>query len=242
MHEKGWVARIVSSYFCVQKKGTANGVCPLGAPSLSSTLSAYSCATKCQAQSLLFKAQSVPRVCTATDLHSPFQTHIQTLEILPLLLTTLPAQADFPHLWYEISASPDQGVCASTYISAPQSVQTAWKCLCWVDVNIRLPYPPEPEGDRWGRKSEEASFLCSTPGGGWDGEPAAVFAATHRPACTEGEGRRTCSHSPSRLDLLSPHFANLNYTLYIVADERRWLICRQIIRFFCFLFRSLLEL
>lgn len=103
-------------------KGTANAVCHLAATSLSSTLQAYSCATNWQAQSLLFKAQSVPWDCTAPDLRAPFQTHVQTLEILPLLPTTLPAQADFLHLWYMMPASPDQGICPSTYISAPQSV------------------------------------------------------------------------------------------------------------------------
>lgn len=89
MHEKGWVARIGSSYFCVHKS-TANGVCHLGATSLSSTLPAYSCSTNWQVQSLLFKAQSAPWVCTDPDLHPPFQTRVQTPEILPLLLT-LPA-------------------------------------------------------------------------------------------------------------------------------------------------------
>lgn len=116
MNEKGWDARIGSSSFCVYK-GTANGVCLLGATSLSSTLPAHSWATN-----LFFKAQSIPQVCTAPDLHPPFQTCAQTLEILPLLLTTLPAQADFLHLWYVISVSPDQGVWSSSFISAPQSV------------------------------------------------------------------------------------------------------------------------
>lgn len=226
MHEKGWVAKIGSSQFCVYK-GTANGVCHLGATSLSSTLPAYSCATNWQAQSLLFHAQSIPWVCIAPDLHPAFQTHAQTLEILPPLLTTLPVQADFLHLWYVISASPDQGVIHLTSMISLNTLEMLMLSWCEQKGFLNLQSLKESAGEG---KSEETSFLCSAPGGGWNGEPIATihFATVRGPAtaCTEGEGKKTFSQSPSRLDQLSPQCTNLNYTLYVMADEKRWLICR----------------
>lgn len=67
MHKKGWVARIGSSYFCVYK-GIADGVCHLGATSLTSTLPAYSCELTgrlkaCSARHKVSPKSALPQIC-----------------------------------------------------------------------------------------------------------------------------------------------------------------------------------
>lgn len=153
-------------------KGTANAVCHLAATSLSSTLQAHSCATNWQAQSLLSKAQCplrlhcprsarpFPNPClnpwdTTSTAHNPSCPGWFSASLV--YDTSLPRPRYLPfhiHLSSTISLNPPEMLMPSWCEHKGFSILQSWR---------------GPLG-----KSEETSFLCSTPGGGWNAEPVAA--------------------------------------------------------------------
>lgn len=150
------------------------------------------------------------------------------------LPTISPAWSDFMHLCL-IYQPPQTKVFALPHTS---QLHNQFKCPAmlmpsWCGHRGFLIYQSLRE-NAGGGKSEEPSFLASPrdeagegesllPLGRGEGRPCRKWADAPLPA-PRVEGRRTCSHPPSRLDLLPrhlPRFANWSFTSYVMAEERR---------------------
>lgn len=148
MHEKGWVARIGSSYFCVYK-GIADGVCHLGATSLTSTLPAYSCELTGRLK-LALQGTKCPPSLHCPRSASPFPNPCPN----PSHAASTAQNTSCPG-WVSTSLVCDVSLprprCLPFHINFSSISLNTLEMLSWCE-HKGLPYPPEPEGDRWRRE------------------------------------------------------------------------------------------